>query len=153
MAAFVIRALLGEIPEPDPKDPPFFGDVPRGHPFFKYIQKVKELRIDDGCSQKPDLFCPGSDVTRGETAGFIIRGKILTLDTFMFSPNPFFTDVGDADVFFGPVQKVKELGIVDGCSPAEYCPANPVSRGEAASFITRGFLINQGSFWSWSSPP
>jgi len=50
--------------------PYFPADVPASHPFFVYIQKMREMRITNGTgvtSYSPDAF-----LTRGQMATFII---------------------------------------------------------------------------------
>jgi hypothetical protein len=138
MAVFIIRALLGEIPD-DPRDP-FFDDVRRTHPFFKYVQKMKELGITNGCSENPSLYCPDDNVTRGQMAVFIVRGKLS--QGFSFAHNPYFTDVPSSDGFFGYIQKMKETGVTSGCAldPPLYCPNSNVTRGQMAAFIIRALL-------------
>jgi hypothetical protein len=53
---------------------PEFNDVPDTHPFFKYIQKLRELSITGGCNAAPPLYCPDSPLTRGQMAVFLVRG-------------------------------------------------------------------------------
>jgi probable HAF family extracellular repeat protein len=134
MAAFIIRAKFGE--EFSFSTTPYFTDVPDRHPLFKYVQKMRDEGITSGCT--PTLYCPDSNVTRGEMAVFIIRAKFT--DTFDSPSNPFFTDVPATHPFFRYVQKMREQGITSGCSPTQYCPDNPVNRGQMAVFIARAFL-------------
>jgi hypothetical protein len=111
------------------------------HPFFKYIQKLKELGITAGCSAT--TFCPDGNVTRGEMAVFLVRGKLSSLhqDNFPFPQTAYFTDVPAAHVFFKFIQKLRELGITTGCGTATtFCPAEPITREQMAVFLTRGFL-------------
>jgi hypothetical protein len=51
----------------------FFNDVPDTHPFFKYIQKLREIGITGGCSMAPPLYCADGPVTRGQMAVFLVR--------------------------------------------------------------------------------
>lgn len=139
MAVFVVRAMLGDtftFPAA-----PYFTDVPATNPFFKYIQKLRELGVTSGCT--PTTFCPGNNVTRGEMAVFLIRGKLsgLLKDDFAFPQTGFFTDVPAAHPYFKFVQKMRELGITSGCGTAtNFCVDSPVSRDQMAVFIARGFL-------------
>jgi hypothetical protein len=79
MAAFLIRALgYGDNPicsggVPCANTQPYFMDVPPTHPFYKHIQKLKELGITKGCSQNPPMYCPDSYVTRDAMAVFLYR--------------------------------------------------------------------------------
>ena len=70
MAAFIIRAKLGEVFTYPPN--PYFTDVPQTHWAFKYVQKLRELGITMGCTQ-PTLYCPNNPLIRDEMAAFIAR--------------------------------------------------------------------------------
>ncbi len=134
MAAFVIRALLGEnFPFPAT---PKFSDVPATDRFFKYIQKVAELGIDSGCGG--GRFCPGDAVPRWMAAQFLIRAKAGP--SFAFSAAPAFADVPPAAPYFAYVQKVRDLGISKGCSPGNFCPDAPLTRSQMALFVARALL-------------
>lgn len=76
MAAFVVRARLGlaggdsfSFPSAVP-----FSDVPTAHPFYGFIQKMRQLGITSGCSA--NAYCPDSDTTRGQMSVFIVRGLL-----------------------------------------------------------------------------
>ena len=79
MAAFLIRALgYGDNPicsggVPCENTQPYFMDVSPTHPFYKHIQKLKELGITRGCRQDPPMYCPDSYVTRDAMAVFLYR--------------------------------------------------------------------------------
>lgn len=138
MAVFVVRAITGDnftFPTA-----PFFNDVPATHPFFKYIQKMRELNITTGCSA--NSYCPDGNVSRGEMAVFLVRGKVRALqgDNFPFPATVAFADVPANHPFFAFVQKLKELGVTSGCSPTTFCPDGPVTREQMAAFISRSFL-------------
>jgi len=68
MAVFVITALFGGNTFDYPTTP-YFTDVPSTHPFFKFIQKMKQLGITGGCT--PTAYCPDNPVTRAEMAVFL----------------------------------------------------------------------------------
>jgi S-layer homology domain/Domain of unknown function DUF11/Beta-propeller repeat len=136
MAVFIVRLLMGG-DNFSFQQAPFFTDVPTGHVFFKWIQKMKELGITSGCS--PTTYCPNDPVTRGQMAVFIIRAMlgITATDTFPFSATPRFTDVASGYPFFSFIQKMAERGITTGCSPTTYCPDAPTTRGQMAVFLIR----------------
>jgi hypothetical protein len=69
MAAFIIRAL-GEFDPPEPATQRF-ADVPPTNPFYRFIDRLAELGITQGCA--PGLYCPSDPVTRGQTAAFLVR--------------------------------------------------------------------------------
>jgi hypothetical protein len=138
MAAFVIRSIYGElftIP-----GEPYFTDVPQTSPFFKYIQKLREVGITTGCAE--NRFCPTEPTTRGQMAAFLMRAKLAPLfgANFAAPTTPYFTDVPSTDPFFRHVQKLREMGITTGCTTNQYCPSDPVTREQMAAFLIRAFF-------------
>jgi hypothetical protein len=75
-------------------------------------------------------------------AAFLIRARLgLTAGEPFASPaTPFFADVPANHPFFSSIQKMKELGITSGCTASQYCPDDPVSRGQMAVFLIRAFF-------------
>jgi hypothetical protein len=73
MSVLIIRSRFGvSIPTSYPTTP-YFTDVPAIHPYFPWIQKMKQLGITSGCT--PTTYCPDVPVTRGQMAVFIMRGE------------------------------------------------------------------------------
>jgi hypothetical protein len=99
MAAFLIRALgYGDNPicsggVPCENTQPYFMDVPPTYPFYKHIQKLKELGITTGCQSNPPMYCPDNYVTRDAMAVFLYRG---------FLSNSSNSSVGAMMLFSGP---------------------------------------------------
>lgn len=139
MAQFIIRSLYNGDNFTYPTTP-YFLDVPAQHPQFSYVQKLRELGYTNGCG--PTSFCPDQPVTRGQMAAFIIRTRERKRfdQAVTFVPTAFFTDVPTNDIFYGYVQRMKELGITSGCSLTEYCPLGETTRGQMSVFVVRGLL-------------
>ncbi|MCC6392391.1 MAG: S-layer homology domain-containing protein, partial [Bryobacterales bacterium] len=138
MAAFLIRSLYGEtftFP-----GTPYFTDVGTGHAYFRYIQKLREIGVTNGCTTT--TYCPDDTVTRGQMAAFIVRARlgITYADAFPSLAAPLFDDVVSGNVFFRYIQKLKELGITSGCTLTTYCPNDLNTRGQMAVFLVRGLL-------------
>jgi hypothetical protein len=64
---------------------PYFDDAPANHPFFLYIQKMRELRITNGTSNPATWtcnpttgFCTGGTFTPDAPEGNLTRGQIVT---------------------------------------------------------------------------
>ena len=70
MAAFIIRAKFGE--DFKKTETPHFTDVPNGHNFFKYIQKLK----DEGFTTVSGSYNPDQIVPREQMSAFIGRAFI-----------------------------------------------------------------------------
>jgi hypothetical protein len=138
IAVFVVRSLLGDnfaFPAT-----PFFSDVPTTHPFFKYIQKMRDLGISNSCGL--NTYCPEGTVTRADMALFLVRGKLRPLfgETIPAPTTPYFTDVPSTSTQFAVIQKLRELGVTNGCTATTYCPDAAVTREQMAVFLSRSFL-------------
>ncbi len=146
MAVFIVRAILHT--DDFPYNPaPWFSDVPAGSFGFQWIQKMYELGITTGCA--PNMFCPNDQVTRAQMAIFLIRMRYGASYVFDYPATPYFTDVDPAAFGFAWIQRMKEDNITSGCSPTTYCPDNPVTRGDMATFVMRGAfnqLLPAGEF-------
>jgi len=145
MAAFIIRTIEGEPTSYNTN--PYFSDVPSTHWAFKYIQRVKERNIAQGYAGTT-LYGPEDNVTREQMAkmlimGLVSQGKTSEPPTDYCSTGAPFDDVSPSSWSCRYIKKLKELGITQGCNPPDnnrYCPQNPVTRAQMATFIYRGFL-------------
>jgi exo-beta-1,3-glucanase (GH17 family) len=137
MAESSIRAFYGD--QFDYPATPYFADVPVNHPQFRYIQKLKQLGVTDGCTVT--TFCPGDPVTRGQMAVFIIRLKLGLNSPLQFSYHltPYFTDIQPGHLFFAYIQKMRDLGITLGCTTTTYCGDAFNTLGQISVFAIRGF--------------
>ena len=108
-----------------------FDDVPTGHVFAGEIVGLNALSITSGCTMAD--FCPNRPVTRGEMAAFMVRA--LNLPSVADDP---FTD-DDGHTLEAEIASLAASGITSGCSAVSFCPNRPVTRGEMAAFLTRGF--------------
>jgi hypothetical protein len=73
-------------------------------------------------------------------AAFLVRALHLPASTV-----DAFTD-DDASVFQDDINALFASGITKGCSETEFCPNDPVTRGQMASFLVRGYHLA-----SWSA--
>lgn len=110
-----------------------FNDVPQNHVFYVEIEKISARGITLGCGN--NNFCPDGIVTRDQMAAFIVRA----LGEFN-PPTPAmqrFADVPPSNPFYNFIDRLAELGITQGCSATNYCPADPVLREQSAALIIR----------------
>jgi hypothetical protein len=139
MAEMLVRAIVGGTFE-FPAAPQFL-DVPANHPQFKWIQKLAELGITNGCAAQ--RFCPGDTMTRGQMAAFLIRAKTGVLagqpSVLRSAYNPF-VDVERTSIFASPIWQLRVLGITTGCYENAFCPDDFVTRGQMAAFLVRAFF-------------
>jgi hypothetical protein len=120
-----------------------FTDVSWSHWAYHYINAIFSNNITVGCVQDnintPEnerQYCPGTNVTRGEMAAFIIRAKYG--ENFTYTQTPYFSDVPTTHVFFKYVQKLKDEGIT--AVTGTYNVDSEVTRDQMAAFLARAFL-------------
>ena len=134
MAAFIIRAIYGE--DFSYTQTPYFTDVPASNGYFKYVQKMRDDGITQGCWGDTNYYCPDDVVTRGAMAAFIIRAKYG--EDFSYTQTPYFTDVPSSNGYFKYVQKMKDEGITGNVGTYNW--TDVVIREHMAAFLARAFL-------------
>ncbi|MDJ0792449.1 MAG: S-layer homology domain-containing protein [Acidimicrobiia bacterium] len=134
MAAFLVRALgltdRGSKDFTDDNDSVFEAD----------IEKLAQEGITKGCNPPSNTrFCPDKKVTRGQLAAFLARALSLT-----DRGSKDFTD-DNGSVFEADIEKLAQAGITKGCNPpsnTRFCPDNPVTRAQMATFLTRALGLD-----------
>ena len=128
-----------------PFDPVFGGpnqtlpmaDVDRCSGFGPYIQQFLLDQITAGCGY-PD-YCPLSPLTRAQMMVFLLRAEH---GPGYLPPPATGTVFGDvpADSFAADyIEAAAQEGITGGCGGGNFCPENPVTRGQAAALIVKTF--------------
>ena len=77
MAVFLERAMGNTAPNPNPTN--MFSDVLLGNPFKPFIEELYNDGITSGCTTNPLRYCPGSPVTRGQMAVFLVKAFNIPL--------------------------------------------------------------------------
>lgn len=101
------------------------------------IIRLADLGITTGCTA--NMFCPDDLVTRAQMATFLARALDLPdadADTF--------TD-DDGNPHEANIEALAAAGITLGCGNGRFCPQQPVSRAEMATFLVRGFGLAAAS--------
>jgi len=131
MAVWLVRAIDGE--EPPAVDGTAFADVDEDEWWTPYVERLAALRITEGCATRPLRFCPGASVTRAQMASFLVRA--FGLDP---APSAGFGDTAGS-VHGVAIDALAQAGITVGCktSPLSYCPDQPVTRAQMATFLAR----------------
>lgn len=114
-----------------------FTDI-AGSTFEPDIDWLYAEGITFGC--QPTLYCPDLRVTRAQMASFLVRMFDLTEGADV---DAFVDDEGlshEADI-----NRLAYSGITQGCAGDQFCPKNPVSRGEMASFLARAIPLTDGA--------
>jgi hypothetical protein len=129
-AAFFSRVLgLAEGP------PDRFVDA-SSSPFATAIGGMAAAGITRGCDPPANQrFCPADPISRGQWAAFLVRA----LDLDRIGTGGEFLDTR-AHIFEAEVAAVAAAQLTRGCNPPvndRFCPEQPVTRGQAASFFAR----------------
>ena len=135
MAAFLLRAT-GE-PDPQRTVSNTFTDVPDGVWYTNYALRAAQLGVDVG---EDGQWRPDDPLTRLEMAQWLTR--MFDHVIAAASPQGLFDDVNEKD--WPVVEGLHGVGVTRGCSaqPLLYCPDNPVTRAEMASFLIRSLPPN-----------
>ena len=139
MAVFLLKSQFGASHVPPACTGGVFTDVPcTGSPFDPWIEELAALGITGGCGG--DLYCPGSSVTRQQMSALLLK----TLEGSEYVPpacTPQFDDVPCPSQFADWIGDLSGRGITGGCGGDNYCPSNPVTRGQMAALLVKTFNL------------
>jgi hypothetical protein len=107
--------------------PPFWDDDGSVHE--ENIIILYDRGVSGGCAD--GQFCPEDPLTRGQMAAFLARALDLPAATV-----DFFSD-DDASFFEADIDSIAAASITSGCASGEYCPNDPLTRGQMAAFLVR----------------
>jgi hypothetical protein len=134
--AYVVAVDLPERPEPvdpvDPVEPITFPDVPATSVHAENIGRLVAADINQGFSD--GTFRPALSVNRQQMASFVTRALDLPVPTRPVA----FADVSPSNVHYDNIQALAAAEITLGCGGGRFCPNDPVTREQMASFLTRG---------------
>ena len=108
-----------------------------GHQFSDEIVWLAEQGITRGCAAY--AYCPAGPVTRAQMASFLARA--LNLEAPQQQAG--FADVDPAGAHSANIEALHAAQITAGCSqqPLRYCPDDPVTRAQMASFLARALNL------------
>ena len=112
-----------------------FADVWAGHAHREGIEELAERGVVRGCTTT--RYCPETSVTRGQLA--TILAKSLDLPA---ADHPF-RDAGVAHS--DSIGALYAAGITQGCGGRDFCPDQPVSRGQLATMLQRGLDLAEST--------
>ncbi|MEX0659328.1 MAG: S-layer homology domain-containing protein [Egibacteraceae bacterium] len=124
------------VPPPPLLEPGTFRDV-NGGTHAGAIRAIALAGVTQGCA--PELFCPERQVTRGQMASFLTRA----LDLPPASGGRFADTAGSPHR--AAIDSLAAAGITGGCATGSFCPNQPVSRGQMASFLQRAWDLPDSS--------
>jgi hypothetical protein len=113
-----------------------FTDADRS-PFASDIRWALLAGITAGCG--PSLYCPNATVTREQMASFLVRA----LDLPRTGPDRFVDDQDSPHQ--SDINALAAAGLTSGCSSTEFCPREPVTRDQMASFLARALGLSPSS--------
>jgi hypothetical protein len=137
MAVFLLVAASGALYTPPPCTTPVFNDVPCSSVFAKWVDELAARGVTAGCGN--NAFCPNDPVTRGQMAVFLLRTREGNAYTPPACVTPTFADVPCTNGLAKWIEELARRGITAGCGNGNYCPNNPVTRGQMAVFLTTTF--------------
>ena len=119
-----------------------FSDVPPGGVHSADIDALHDQGVLDGTLCGEEEFCPREPLTRAHMAVWMVR-IVDGADPALVAATRFSDVVGDhRHAAF--IERLAELNITYGCetNPLRYCPDEPVSRAQMASFLARAFELS-----------
>jgi len=117
-----------------------FEDLGRAGVHRYDVEYLDSLGFFDGTVCGLNRFCPREPLQRWVMAVWLVRA--------IDGENPLggrnstrFSDVS-GDIWWAPyVERLADLEVTKGCGPERFCPDEPVTRGQMASFLKRGFRL------------
>jgi hypothetical protein len=101
------------------------------------INHLAELGIVKGCDDEGN-FCPDDRVSRGQLATFLVRG----VDDLKPRWRPRFVDtVGNRH--HAAINGLADAGVATGCGSGQFCPNEPVTRAQVATFLIRALQLSR----------
>ena len=122
---------------------------PNTDPFCRHINYLYTNGITAGCDLTPD-FCETSLLTRAQMSAFVARAILGSDAAVPVSGSGYncvsggssnFTDVPPTDGFCRHINYLSTHGIVAGYGGGIFGPNDPITRGQGAVFMTKGFNL------------
>jgi ELWxxDGT repeat protein len=137
-AEMAVLLLSARGTAPPPATGTRFDDVPLGFWAGPWIEELAREGVVSGCSANPPLYCPNNNLTRAEMA------VLLTLARFETPPPASGTRFADVPAGYWAARFIEQLaadGITSGCGGGNFCPDQPITRGEMAVFLATAFHL------------
>ena len=121
-----------------------FADIQEAGVHRPAIDALDGEGVFKGTECAPDGFCPTDPIPRWVVAVWLVR--VLDHGDPRAAGGSSFADV-DGDEWWAPfVERLAELEVTAGCAvdPLRFCPEDPVTRAQMASFLVRAFDLDPG---------
>lgn len=140
MAVFLLKAKYGLCYTPPACTPPgVFADVPCPSTFAAWIEALLDEGITGGCGGAN--YCPLNTVRRDQMAPFMLKASHGS-DYVAPACSGIFADVPCPSLFANWIEQLKAEGVTAGCGNGTiYCPAQPNTRGQMATFLIKALRL------------
>ena len=139
MAVFILRAVHAPGYKPPAAKGDVFTDVPLGTFLGDWIEEFAAEGYTTGCGNGD--YCPDAPINRAAAAVFLLRGMHGTTYKPPAAKGNVFSDVPLGAFLGNWIEELAAEGVTSGCGGGDFCPGNPVSRGEMAAFLSRAFAL------------
>ena len=114
-----------------------FTDVPTTNQFYKYIETIFHNGVTGGCGAGTD-YCPDGTTLRKQMAVFLLKAKLGSDYIPPVCTGTVFLDVPCTGGIFDPwIEDLAGRSITGGCGGGNYCPDDPVTRGQMSAFLLK----------------
>jgi glucose/arabinose dehydrogenase len=136
MAVFLLRGVHGSSYMPPAASGTVFSDVPASAFAAAWIEQLAEEGVTTGCGG--GKYCPNASVTREQMAVFLLRAKHGSAYVPPAADGDF-DDVPVSSPYARWIEQLAAEGITSGCGGSNFCPTDPVTRGQMAVFLVNAF--------------
>ncbi len=139
MAVFLLKAEHGSGYLPPSCTGRFLDVACPGAFAVDWIEQLAAENITAGCGDGTN-YCPGTAVTRQQMAVFLLK----TEHGSGYGPPAcaqLFADVPCPSPFADWIEQLAAENITGGCGGGNYCPSNPNTRGQMATFLSKTFSL------------
>ena len=112
-----------------------FPDVPVSHLFYVFIENLFHNGVTVGYTD--GNYHPGDSITRAQMAVFVLKGKFGSSHVPPPATGTVFGDVSIGTFAASWIEELAALQITAGCAGGNYCPDEPVTRGQMAAFLLK----------------
>ena len=118
-----------------------FSDIAEAGGHRANVETLAGRGVLDGTECAPGQFCPKDPIQRWVMAVWLVRAVDGAPPAAVVSSR--FVDVETGEWWLPYVERLADLRITRGCAvePARFCPGDPVTRQEMASFLVRAFQL------------
>ena len=132
-----MKSKFGAAEVPPPATGTVFSDVQAGNPFASWIEQLAAEGVTGGCGGGD--YCPGRSRDPGADGRIPSQERQHGSGYVPPSCSGIFGDVPCPSQFANWIERLAAEGITGGCGGGDYCPGNPVTRGQMAVFLVKAF--------------